>query len=239
MLHSVLHSWGVLSDPVQLPQAFQGQILLHSTLSLGSSCLSRGGGFHQRKAGANEERIGPAASFLAGMNCTWSATLIAAESVRPSLIKSSPPQLWRDFYLFPCQQYLVILMAFLVWANMTFNLFDFGNSFSYTRNNPVTFANQNYPSFAPSLHSEKNELSAQTPVCSFAAGLPSATATKSRLTYSSVNSESLVPGTCCLSPKMMSHGQREIKRARTSRRSPVPSSLLSSGTVTILIWSKV
>ena len=83
---------------------------------------------------------------------------------------------------------------------MVFNLFDFGNSFSYTGNNPIIFANQNYPSFAPSLHSEKNELSAQAPVrCFFAAGLPSGTATKSRLTYSSVNSESLVPGTCWLS----------------------------------------
>lgn len=56
---------------------------------------------------------------------------------------------------------------------MVFNLFDFGSSFSYARSNPIIFANQNYPSFAPSLHSGKKELSTQAPVrAPSAAGLP-------------------------------------------------------------------
>lgn len=54
---------------------------------------------------------------------------------------------------------------------MVFNLFDFGSSFSCARSNLIIFANQNYPSFALSLHSGK-ELSAQAPVrAASAAGL--------------------------------------------------------------------
>lgn len=35
----------------------------------GRSCLSRGDGFHQCRTGARE-RVGPSASFLAGMDCS-------------------------------------------------------------------------------------------------------------------------------------------------------------------------
>lgn len=128
-------------------------------------------------------------------------------------------------------------MAFLAWANMVFNLFDFGNSFSYTRNNPIIFANQNYPSFAPSLHSEKNELSTQAPVrCFFTAGLLSGAATKSWLTYSSVNPESLVRGTCWLSLRWCFMAREKSKGQELA---PVPSSLLSRGTVIVLTQSEV
>lgn len=85
---------------------------------------------------------------------------------------------------------------------MVFDLFDFGNSFSYTRNTPIVFANRNYTSFAPSLCSEKNKLPTQAPACGFfAAGPAIGDPTKPLLTYSSVISESLVLGICWLFPR--------------------------------------
>lgn len=149
MLHSVLHSWGVLSDPVQLPQAFRGRILLCSALSSGSSCLSRGGDFHQHNAGASGESrtrcLLPGRNELhhlkSNLNCCW-----ISEAIFNQILPS--PALTCDFYLFPCQQYLVILMAFLAWANVAFNLLDFGSSFSYTRSNPIVLATQFCSTFA-------------------------------------------------------------------------------------------
>lgn len=100
VLHLVLHSWGVLSDPVQLPQAFLGRILLFSVLSsLGGAAWAEVMAF--TNAGLVQVRsVGPSGSFLAGMNCTsWERNLNCCW-IRASLIKSSSPQPWHVIFLY-------------------------------------------------------------------------------------------------------------------------------------------
>lgn len=112
---------------------------------------------------------------------------------------------------------------------MVFDLFDFGNSFSYTKNSPIIFANQNYTGFVPSLHSEKKKLPTQAPVCGFlAAGPVIRDAIKPLLTYSSLSSESLVLGSCWLFPRGCLTARGKSK-GTNEQEAPVPSSLLSTG----------
>lgn len=127
-------------------------------------------------------------------------------------------------------------MAFLAWANMVFDQFDFGNSFSYIRNSPIIFANWNYTSFAPSLCREEQVIHTGTCLCFLHCWPCHWGATRPLLTYSSVSSESLVPGTCWLVPRWGLAARGKSKG--TNGEAPVPSSLLSTGTAIIFIQSK-
>lgn len=120
-------------------------------------------------------------------------------------------------------------MAFLAWAIMVFDLFGFGNSFSYKRNSPIIFANQNQ--FCPrSVQWEEQVTHTGTCLwflqcwpCHWGYHQASADLQQCELWKP-------CPRNLLAVPKMMPLYQREIKGHKWWE-APVPSSLLSTGTV--------
>lgn len=79
---------------------------------------------------------------------------------------------------------------------MDFNLFDFGTFSSYTRNNPIISAGQNYPS-RTQVCAVNRKLSAQAPVLLFHCCFAISDCIKSHLSSSTV-SVALGPAGCPL-----------------------------------------
>lgn len=93
-------------------------------------------------------------------------------------------------------------MAFLTWANMVFDLFDFGNSFSYTKNTPWYLQIRATPVLSQVGTVRTNYPHRHLPWflhCGPAIGA----STKPLLSDCSVSSDSLVPGTCWLFPRLL------------------------------------